>query len=189
LQNFSDHLFRLGTSDICVTAIAGSAKLRAKWAGQVGRLQRTASSSAPAALSGEVGHDLPDEYTSSHWPNGSITSQNKAGIVGRLCVLSEKPELKVCKAVGDIFHRAGIEVNSLGHRLQTTAQLRVAFFHMVSDFTTLECCGERVRDAPPRYRLPLLQRIYLTTQRIRLRHGRPALEKVSPNLMLIRQKP
>jgi hypothetical protein len=77
--------------------------------------------------------------------------------------LSKKPELKACKAVTDIFRRAGIEANSLGHYLQTTAQLSVAFFHMVSDFATLECGGQRVRNPPPGYRLPLLQRNYLTT--------------------------
>jgi hypothetical protein len=106
--------------------------------------------------------------TNIRLPTGQMVqspAKNKAGIAGRgrLAALGKKPELKVCKAVGDIFHRAGIEVNSLGHRLQTTAQLRVAFFHMVSDFTTFECCGQRVRDPPPSYRLPLLQRIYLTT--------------------------
>jgi hypothetical protein len=97
-----------------------------------------------------------------------------------MAILSKKPKLKVRKAIADIFQRAGMEANSLGHCLQTATQLRVAFFHMVSDFTTLKCCSRRIADPPPSYRLPPLQLIYFTTQLIRFLHGSGQLLKSRP---------
>jgi hypothetical protein len=64
--------------------------------------------------------------------------------------------------------------------VQTATQLRVAFFHMISDFTTFKCCCRRIADPPPSYRLPPLQLVYFTTQLIRFRHGSGQLLKSRP---------
>lgn len=75
----------------------------------------------------------------------------------------KKSEFKLYENVADIFYRARLEAEPLGHHFQAATQFFVAHFNMVSNFAAFERSDRRVGYPPPSYPLPFLQLFYFAT--------------------------
>src|SRR5438552_2111580 len=71
--------------------------------------------------------------------------------------LSEKSEFKFCKAVADLFHRAGLDAKPIRHHRQITTQFPITLFDMVSNFAAFEYCEKGIGNPSPSRGLPIPQ--------------------------------
>jgi hypothetical protein len=74
--------------------------------------------------------------------------------------LSKKSKINLCEAIAQIWHRASVKAEPLGHHPQIVAQFIVALFDVASNFAALKWGGQWVRNPPPSHGSPFLQLMY-----------------------------